>query len=133
MEALIAGLVILLLVVLFLGLGFWIFSGLFLVSVGGLVLLEGMPLERIGIIATNIIYSYSSAWELAAIPMFIWMGEIIFRTDLSDRLFRGFPHWWISFPAVSCIPISWDVRSSLPSVGPVRQPRLRWARSQPAN
>lgn len=89
MEALIAGLVILLLIFVFLGLGFWVFSGLFLVSIGGLVLLEGMPLDRIGIIATNIIYSYSSAWELAAIPMFIWMGEIIFRTDLSDRLFRG--------------------------------------------
>lgn len=89
MEALIAGLVILALVILFLGLGFWIFSGLFLVSVGGLVLIQDMPLDRIGIIATNIIYSYSSAWELAAIPMFIWMGEIIFRTDLSDRLFKG--------------------------------------------
>lgn len=89
MEALIAGLVILLLIFVFLGLGFWVFSGLFMVSIGGLVLLEGMPLDRIGIIATNIIYSYSSAWELAAIPMFIWMGEIIFRTDLSDRLFRG--------------------------------------------
>lgn len=89
MEALFAGLVILLLIFVFLGLGFWVFSGLFLVSIGGLVLLQGMPLDRIGIIATNIIYSYSSAWELAAIPMFIWMGEIIFRTDLSDRLFRG--------------------------------------------
>lgn len=89
MEALIAGLVILLLIFVFLGLGFWVFSGLFMVSIGGLVLLQGMPLDRIGIIATNIIYSYSSAWELAAIPMFIWMGEIIFRTDLSDRLFRG--------------------------------------------
>lgn len=89
MESLFAGLVILLLIFVFLGLGFWVFSGLFLVSIGGLVLLEGMPLDRIGIIATNIIYSYSSAWELAAIPMFIWMGEIIFRTDLSDRLFRG--------------------------------------------
>lgn len=89
MESLFAGLVILLLIFVFLGLGFWVFSGLFLVSIGGLVLIQGMPLDRIGIIATNIIYSYSSAWELAAIPMFIWMGEIIFRTDLSDRLFRG--------------------------------------------
>lgn len=89
MEALIAGLAILFFILIFLGLGVWVFSGLFLVSISGLFLIQGMPLDRIGIIGTNIIYRYSSAWELAAIPMFIWMGEIIFRTDLSDRLFRG--------------------------------------------
>ena len=31
----------------------------------------------------------SSSWELAAVPMFVWMGEIMFRTDLSARIFRG--------------------------------------------
>lgn len=74
---------------LMLGLGVWIFVGLIAVSGAGLVLLAGMDLSRVGTIATGIIYRYSSAWELAAIPMFIWMGEIIFRTDISDRIFRG--------------------------------------------
>src|SRR5690606_20615195 len=54
-----------------------------------LYLILDMPVDRIGTIAARITYRYASTWELAAIPMFIWMGEIIFRTDISDRLFRG--------------------------------------------
>jgi C4-dicarboxylate transporter, DctM subunit len=89
MEALISGLVILLLIFFFLGLGTWVFAGLLLVSISGLVLLLDMSAHRIGVIAVKILWRYASTWELAAIPMFIWMGEIIFRTDISDRLFRG--------------------------------------------
>ncbi|ESR25918.1 TRAP transporter large permease [Lutibaculum baratangense] len=89
MEAVVSALVVLLLILFYLGLGVWVFAGLFLVSVTGLALLLDMPLQRIGTIAASISYRYASTWELAAIPMFIWMGEIIFRTDISDRLFRG--------------------------------------------
>src|SRR5687768_7639605 len=89
MEAAVSALVILLLILVFLGLGIWVFAGLFLVSVTGLALLLDMNLSRIGTIAAAIVYRYASTWELAAIPMFIWMGEIIFRTDISLRLFRG--------------------------------------------
>lgn len=79
----------LLLVILFLGLGVWVFSGLILVSIFSLAILVDFPIDRIGIIAQSITWRSSSAWELSAIPLFIWMGEIIFRTDISDRLFRG--------------------------------------------
>jgi len=79
----------LLLIILFLGLGVWVFSGLILVSVFSLAILVDFPMDRIGNIAKSIIWRSSSAWELSAIPLFIWMGEIIFRTDISDRLFRG--------------------------------------------
>ncbi len=89
MEALISALVVLALILLYLGLGVWVFAGLFLVSMTALGLLLDMDLSRIGTIAASISYRYASTWELAAIPMFIWMGEIIFRTDISDRLFRG--------------------------------------------
>ena len=89
MDALISGLVILLLIFFFLGSGVWVFAGLLLVSVSGLSLLLDMPFHRIGVIANKIMWRYASTWELAAIPMFVWMGEIIFRTDISDRLFRG--------------------------------------------
>ncbi|MGF1632194.1 MAG: TRAP transporter large permease [Kiloniellaceae bacterium] len=89
MEALTAGLVILALVLFFLGLGLWVFAGLFLVGVSGLWLLHDMNLTRIATIGTSIVFRYATAWELAAIPMFIWMGEIIFRTDISNRLFKG--------------------------------------------
>lgn len=89
MEAVISAAALLGLIFLMLGLGVWIFIGLIAVSGLGLVVLAGMDLSRVATIATGIIYRYSSAWELAAIPMFIWMGEIIFRTDISDRIFRG--------------------------------------------
>ncbi len=89
MEALGAALVVILLVFLFLGMGVWIFAGLLLVAATSLYLILDMPVDRIGTIAARITYRYASTWELAAIPMFIWMGEIIFRTDISDRLFRG--------------------------------------------
>lgn len=89
MEALITGTATLLLVFLYLGLGAWVFSGLMLVSVTSLYFLIDFPLGRIGTIIQPIIWRSASTWELAAIPMFVWMGEIIFRTDISERLFRG--------------------------------------------
>ncbi|MGX1306019.1 C4-dicarboxylate transporter DctM subunit [Amorphus suaedae] len=89
MDAVISAAVVLALILIYLGLGIWVFAGLFLVSITGLAFLLDMNLTRIGTIAASISYRYASTWELAAIPMFIWMGEIIFRTDISDRLFRG--------------------------------------------
>lgn len=89
MEALYSVGVVGLLIFFYLGLGVWVFAGLLLVAMTALVFILGMNIDRVGTIAANIAYRYSSAWELAAIPMFIWMGEIIFRTDISNRLFRG--------------------------------------------
>lgn len=77
------------LIVLFLGLGVWVFSGLMLVSIAGLALFIDMPLHRIGTIVAPIMIRSSTGWELSAIPMFIWMGEIILKTDISTRLFKG--------------------------------------------
>ena len=89
MEAILTGGAVLGLIFLYLGLGVWVFAGLLLVAATSLYLVLGMTPQRIGTIAAGIVYRYSSTWELAAIPMFIWMGEIIFRTDISNRLFRG--------------------------------------------
>ncbi len=89
MESLFVAFIILLLVMFFLGLGVWVFAGLLLVSATGLVLMIDMPLHRIGTIMAPLVIRSSTSWELSAIPMFIWMGEIMLRTDISDRLFRG--------------------------------------------
>ena len=89
MEALISGGFVLVLIFLFLGFGVWVFSGILLVAAGSLFFINGMDIGRIATIGTSISYRYATAWELAAIPMFIWMGEIIFRTDIASRLFRG--------------------------------------------
>ncbi len=89
MEALVSGLIVLALIFLFLGSGTWVWAGLLLVSVSGLVLILDWPMHRVGVTISKIVLRSASAWELAAIPMFVWMGEIIFRTDISERLFRG--------------------------------------------
>ena len=69
--------------------GVWIFLSLMVVSFIGLFFILGLPLEQVGTIMANRFYSASGSWELACVPMFILMGEIIFRTDISDRLFSG--------------------------------------------
>lgn len=89
MDTLSSGLVILALIVLFLGTGTWIFAGLLLAGIGTLWITLDYPLARIGLIATKVISSKAVSWEQAAIPMFIWMGDIIFRTDIAQRLFLG--------------------------------------------
>ncbi len=35
----------------------------------------------------------NASWELAALPLFIWMGEILFRTKLSEEMFTGLAPW----------------------------------------
>ena len=89
MEAFLTGLIVLALIVGFLGIGTWIFAGLMLVIITALALVLDFPLQRIGAIVTKIVFRSATAWELAAIPMFVWMGEMMFRTDISERLFRG--------------------------------------------
>ena len=40
----------------------------------------------------------SASWELAALPMFIWMGEILYRTRLSEQMFDGLSPWLSKVP-----------------------------------
>lgn len=74
---------------LYLGLGVWVFAGVLLASLTALAVLLGFPIDRIGALAKSLIFRSSTTWEMSAIPLFIWMGEIVFRTDISERLFRG--------------------------------------------
>jgi len=86
-----------LMMVLFLGMGIWLFAALLLVGTIGMFFLGDMSLARIGAIMSQVIWRSASTWELAAIPLFILMGEIIFKTDIAQRLFRGLSPWvdWI--------------------------------------
>lgn len=89
MDPLISGLALVAVLILTLGSGVWIFAGLLIVSFFGLHVLVGMPLTRILSIAGSITYRSASTWELAAVPLFIWVAELIFRSSVSERLFRG--------------------------------------------
>ena len=89
LDATAVGLALFFILIGYLGLGVWIFAGLVLVAATGLYLLAGFNPTRIGFILQSITFSAATRWELAAIPMFVWMGELMFRTDISERLFRG--------------------------------------------
>lgn len=89
MEALLNSFIILLFMISFLGLGVWIFPALIVVSVLGLTVLLGYPFDRIGTMMVKRVVSAAGSWEIACIPLFMLMGELVFRSDISDRLFRG--------------------------------------------
>ncbi|MDM8347179.1 TRAP transporter large permease subunit [Pseudochrobactrum sp. sp1633] len=89
MDPLYAASIIFILLLFYLGIGIWVFAGLFLIGFSSLYFIADFPLARIGAILEPTVWRSTTSWELAAIPMFIWMGEIVFRTDISQRLFNG--------------------------------------------
>lgn len=74
----------------FLAGGLWI--GLALVAVGFAAMLIATDVP-IGTVLATSVWSSSASWTLAALPLFIWMGEILFRTRLSEQMFRGLAPW----------------------------------------
>lgn len=91
------GMSVILLVVLLgsLALGVWVSVALFLAGLVGILVFSDAPL--INVLSTNI-WSSSSEWSLAALPLFIWMGEILFRSRMSKDLFSGLAPWMRSMP-----------------------------------
>ncbi|SJN12369.1 TRAP dicarboxylate transporter, DctM subunit, unknown substrate 5 [Halomonas citrativorans] len=77
------------LLLFFLTMGMWIFAAMMAVSIGSLWLFGDFSADRIGLIFSRILYRASNSWELSAIPLFILMGELIFRSNISERLFKG--------------------------------------------
>jgi C4-dicarboxylate transporter, DctM subunit len=39
------------------------------------------------------VWGSASSWTLTALPLFVWMGEILFRTKLSESMFKGLAPW----------------------------------------
>lgn len=93
-EMFITGLLILTLFLL-LGSGVWI--GLTLAGVAWI----GMELfssRSAGDAMAVTIWGSASSWTLTALPLFIWMGEILFRTKLSENMFKGLAPWVNALP-----------------------------------
>lgn len=44
------------------------------------------------------IWGAASSWTLTALPLFVWMGEILYRTNLSESMFRGLAPWVNALP-----------------------------------
>ncbi|MGC8767903.1 TRAP transporter large permease [Calditerrivibrio sp.] len=75
--------------------GLWIGLALALVGYLGMLFFTGRP---IGDSMVMTIWGSMSSWTLTALPMFIWMGEILFRTRLSEDIFKGVAPWVEKIP-----------------------------------
>lgn len=82
---------ILALLAVLLGSGVWIAITLLACGWVGMQFAPG-HIPAGSVLATKI-WGNAASWELAALPLFIWMGEILFRTKLSEEMFRGLAPW----------------------------------------
>jgi tripartite ATP-independent transporter DctM subunit len=117
---------------LLLGTGVWVGLALLGVAYVGMELFTSRPA---GDAMATIIWSASSSWSLTALPLFIWMGEILFRTRLSEDMFRGLSPWMARLPGglihtniVGCTvfaAVSGSSAATLTTVGKMSIPELR--------
>src|SRR2546423_6754622 len=89
MDAFITTLLIVLLFAL-LGSGLWIGLSLVVVAWIGMQLFTS---RAAGDAVAVTIWGTASSWTLTALPLFVWMGEILFRTRLSEDMFKGLAPW----------------------------------------
>jgi TRAP-type mannitol/chloroaromatic compound transport system permease large subunit len=78
-----------------LGSGVWI--GLALLGVGWIGMQLFTPRAAGDAMAVTI-WGAGSSWTLTALPLFLWMGEILFRTKLSEDMFKGLAPWLHRLP-----------------------------------
>ncbi|NKE67910.1 TRAP transporter large permease subunit [Ramlibacter sp. RBP-2] len=86
----IASLVLAGLLLLLLAGGFWIALSLLTV---GMVLMGLFSTAPMGSLVASTLWDSSWGWALTALPLFIWMGEILFRSNLSSNMFEGLAPW----------------------------------------
>jgi C4-dicarboxylate transporter DctM subunit len=92
---LIATLVLGLTLLFLLGSGVWI--AISLLAAGLVVFTFFVPLDA-GSILSSTMWDASWNWALTALPLFVWMGEILMRSGLSSSLFRGLAPWVARLP-----------------------------------
>jgi len=70
--------------------GVWIALSLLALGIFGLAVFSDAPA---GSLAISSMWDASWGWPMTALPLFIWMGEILFRTRLSEDMFKGLGPW----------------------------------------
>ena len=88
MGALLMGVLVVLLAA-----GVWVALALAIVGFVGMALFTPLPPAVWGKNLFSALWESNASWELAALPLFIWMGEILFRTRLSEQMFAGLSPW----------------------------------------
>ena len=116
----------------FLGSGIWVALSMVGVSAIGMMLFTSRP---VGDAMATTIWGTASSWTLTALPLFVWMGEILFRTKLSENLFKGLSPWMQKLPGglihvnvVGCAlfaAISGSSAATVATVGKMSIPELR--------
>lgn len=132
MEQLIPIGIFLAVLLLLLGSGVWVGLALMGVAYVGMELFTVRPA---GDAMITKVWASSSSWTLTALPLFIWMGEILFRTRLSEDMFRGLSPWMARLPGglvhtniVGCTvfaAVSGSSAATLTTVGKMSIPELR--------
>ena len=90
MDLILLGGFLLLVMLLFLAGGVWIAMTLAIVGwIGQAFFTTTIPGKNL----FSAFWESSASWELAALPLFIWMGEVLFRTKLSEQMFEGLAPW----------------------------------------
>ena len=117
---------------IFLGSGVWVAISMVGVSAIGMLIFTTRP---VGDAMATTIWGTSSSWTLTALPLFVWMGEILYRTKLSENLFKGLAPWMSRLPGglihvnvVGCAlfaAISGSSAATVATVGKMSIPELR--------
>ena len=117
---------------IFLGSGVWVGISMIGVSTIGMMMFTSRP---VGDAMATTMWSMGSSWSLTALPLFVWMGEILFRTKLSENLFKGLSPWLAKLPGglihvniLGCAifaAISGSSAATVATVGKMSIPELR--------
>lgn len=95
MTTLTLSIILFVLLFAFLGAGLWVALSLLGVGVAAMAMFSNAPL---GQVMASTMWGHSNSWALAALPLFIWMGEILFRSKLSENMFGGLSPWLNRIP-----------------------------------
>ena len=90
MSIIFIALILILLMFFLLLIGIWIPAGVAITAWFGLVFFSDKDTMMN---LANVWWNSSSSYTLAALPLFVWMGEILFRTKLSEQMFTGLSPW----------------------------------------
>jgi tripartite ATP-independent transporter DctM subunit len=111
--------------------GVWVAVTLMSVGLFSILAFSHAPAATI---QSTVIWGQSSSWALTALPLFIWMGEILYRTRLAKDMFEGLTPWLAGFPGrlvhvnvVSCgifAAVSGSSAATTATIGRITIPQL---------
>ena len=132
MDPLLYSPILALALILLLASGLWVAVSLIGVALLGMLLFADAPIE---LVMPSSIWGAVSSWTLTALPLFVWMGEILFRTKLADDLFNGLAPWTNRLPGrlmhvnvIGCgifAAVSGSSAATAATVGQMSLPELR--------